>query len=165
MTSTQLSRRNDSPGDWVCPTDGGPAVSVVGLSGRVPVAEGHAKAFRAGFPPHGPACPAGPCRAHRPGDQVEAFEGGLLGRYVAAGLDRPAVSGVQRLDRVGALAGRRKSPWSSTLLLIYMANYLHGSNPCANDFDLDARHVNLSGPPDVLRRGGNREVCRFPHPW
>ena len=29
------------------------------------------------------------------------FEGGLLGREVAAGLDRAAEPGVQRLDRVG----------------------------------------------------------------
>jgi len=48
-------------------------------------------AFSAGFYRVAHRAPSAPGRVQRSGDQIEAFEYGLLGREVAAGLDRPPV--------------------------------------------------------------------------
>jgi uncharacterized protein len=50
-----------------------PAVSLVGLSGREPVAEGDGESVQGGLPPHRPPGLAGPGRVKGPGDQVQAL--------------------------------------------------------------------------------------------
>ena len=51
-----------------------PAVGLVGLGGREPVAEGDGKCVQGGLPSHRPSCPAHPGGVERPGDQIEALE-------------------------------------------------------------------------------------------
>src|SRR4029453_6570290 len=77
-------------------------VLLIGLRGREAVREGDRERVQCWLPSGGPSCPAAPGRVQRSGDQVEALECGLLGREGAAGLDRSAVAGVERLDRVRA---------------------------------------------------------------
>src|SRR5204863_5688797 len=62
--------------------------------------EGDVEGVQGGLPPVGPplAAPAGRVQAHD--RQVQAFQGGLLGREVTAGIDGPPEAGVDRLDRV-----------------------------------------------------------------
>ncbi len=50
-----------------------PAVLLVGLGGREPVAEGDGESVQCWLPPHGPPCASGPGRVQGPGDQVEAL--------------------------------------------------------------------------------------------
>jgi hypothetical protein len=59
------------------------------------------KALRAAFHRLGPPLAALPGRVEAHEGQVEALEGGLLGREVAAGVHGAAQPGVDRLDRVG----------------------------------------------------------------
>jgi hypothetical protein len=76
-------------------------LGLAGLGGREPVAEGDGECVDGGPPPHGPPGLALAGGVEGSGDQVEAFERRLLGGEMAAGLDRPPVPGVQRLDGVG----------------------------------------------------------------
>src|SRR5450759_4650303 len=77
------------------------ACSLLSVLGRWhAVGEGDGERVQGWFPPYGPPCLTGTFRVERPGDQVQALHRGLLGREVSAGLDRPAVSGVQALDGV-----------------------------------------------------------------
>jgi hypothetical protein len=73
---------------------------LAGLSGREPVAEGYREGVQGGLPSHRPPCPAGPGRVKGPGHQIQALQGGLLGRKVPPGLDRPPVTGIKGLDRI-----------------------------------------------------------------
>ena len=66
------------------------------------VGEGDGERVQRGLPPHGPSCLTLAGGVQRSGDQVQAFQRGLLVREVPAGPDRPAVAGVEGLDRVGA---------------------------------------------------------------
>jgi transposase InsO family protein len=50
-----------------------PAVGLVGLGGREPVAEGDGKSVERGLPSHRPPGAAGPGRVQGPGDQVKAL--------------------------------------------------------------------------------------------
>lgn len=52
------------------------------------------------LPPRRPSCPTLTGRVQRPGREIEALEGGLLGREVPTGPDRTPVAGIDRLDRV-----------------------------------------------------------------
>src|SRR5690349_4988670 len=63
--------------------------------------EGDVEGVQRGLPAVGPALPAAAGGVEADDDEVEVLEGGLLGGEVAAGLDRAAEPGVQRLDRVG----------------------------------------------------------------
>jgi hypothetical protein len=81
--------------DWVYLTNGVSAVGLVGLGGGEPVAEGDGEGIQGGLPSHGPPCPSGPGGVKGAGDQVEALEGGLLGREVASGLDCPPVAALR----------------------------------------------------------------------
>ena len=63
--------------------------------------EGDVEGVQGGLPPVGPALPSAAGGVQADDDEVEVLEGGLLGGEVAAGLDRAAEPGVQRLDRVG----------------------------------------------------------------
>src|ERR1035438_4967864 len=62
--------------------------------------EGDVEGVQGGFPPVAPPLPSSSGGVEADDDEVEVLEGGLLGREVAAGLDRAAEPGVQRLDRV-----------------------------------------------------------------
>ena len=59
-----------------------------------------ANALSAGFVPVHPSCLGGPGGVKGSGHEVEALEGGLVGREVTSGADGPAEAGVQALDRV-----------------------------------------------------------------
>src|SRR5450631_1951876 len=84
-----------------CPTNGVNGVFIViGPGLWHAVGEGDSERVQGWFPPYGPPCLTGTFRAQGPGDQVQALHRGLLGGEVSAGLDRPAVSGVQALDGV-----------------------------------------------------------------
>src|SRR3954454_9389435 len=72
------------------------------LRRRHAVGEGHGECVQGGLPPRHPACLTGALRVESSGDQVQAFQCGLLGGEVSADGDRAPVPGVQRLDRVGA---------------------------------------------------------------
>ena len=63
--------------------------------------EGDVEGVQGTLPPVGPALAAAAGGVEADDDEVEVLEGGLLGGEVAAGLDRAAEPGVQRLDRVG----------------------------------------------------------------
>src|SRR6266480_7934628 len=62
--------------------------------------EGDVEGVEGGLPPAGPPLPALPGRVQARDRQVEALEGGLLGREVPAGLHGTPEPGVDRLDRV-----------------------------------------------------------------
>jgi transposase InsO family protein len=79
---------------------------VTGAGGLLPAGaeapvEGDVEGVEGGLPSVGPPPAAAPGRVQADDGQVQALEGGLLGREVPAGADRAAEAGVEALDRVG----------------------------------------------------------------
>src|SRR4029453_4882891 len=64
--------------------------------------EGEGEGVEGWLPTGDPSCPAPPGRVQRREREGETFEGGLLGREVAASPHRSPDAGVERLDGVGA---------------------------------------------------------------
>ncbi len=84
-----------------CPANGVSDVSCSVLGGRHAVGEGDRESVQCWFPAYGPTCLPGPGRVQGPGDELQGVHRRLFVGEVATGPDRAAVSGVERLDRVG----------------------------------------------------------------
>src|SRR6267154_489854 len=84
----------------VCQVSGVTDLVVLLPSGGQAAVEGDVEGAEGGLPPVGPPLAALPGRVQAHDRHVEALEGGLLGREVAASVHRAAQPGVDRLDRI-----------------------------------------------------------------
>src|ERR1700744_1181310 len=85
---------------WVCQVNGGTGFCLLASTCGEAAVEGDVEGVQGGLPPVGPPLAALPGRVQAHQCQVEALQGGLFGREVAAGVHGPPEPRIYGLDRI-----------------------------------------------------------------